>query len=448
VTRATAPRPSGPADVDAALARLYRLHPKRIDLSLGRMHRMLAALGDPHRRVPPVVHVAGTNGKGSVVAFARAMLEAAGYRVNAYTSPHLVRFNERIRLTGNPVEDGHLVELLDRCETANADAPITYFEVTTAAAFLAFAEAPADVLLLEVGLGGRLDATNVVDRPLSTAITRVSMDHRQFLGDTLGAIAFEKAGIAKPGVPLVLGPQAPGEAGATVRAVVAAAAARAGAPLAAADRDWRVADGGDGFVLSERGEDRRSWPMPALAGRHQRDNAATAIRMLAPLADHGLAVPDAAIRRGLAEVAWPARLQRLTRGPLRERLPPDVALWLDGGHNDSAGEVLADWAAASVGGGPLHLVVGMLDSKDPREFLAPLAPLAASVTAVGIPDEPAGLSAEALAEGVRAAGGSPVATAASAAAAIEALAATVRGPARVLICGSLYLAGSILVANG
>jgi len=447
VTGATVPRPSGPADVDAALARLYRLHPKRIDLSLGRMHRMLAALGDPHRRVPPVVHVAGTNGKGSVVAFARAMLEAAGHRVHTYTSPHLVRFNERIRLAGETVSDSHLVELLDRCEAANADAPITYFEITTAAAFLAFAEVPADDLILEVGLGGRLDATNVIDRPLTTAITRVSMDHRQFLGDTIGAIAGEKAGIAKAGVPLVLGPQAPGADGETVRDVVVAAAERSGAILSVAGRDWTVGDVGDGFHI-DAGGTRTSWPAPALAGRHQRDNAATAIRMLAPLADHGLAVPEAAIRRGLAEVAWPARLQRLTRGPMRDRLPPSVGLWLDGGHNDSAGQALADWAETGRAEGPLHVIVGMIDSKDPGEFLGPLAPAVASVTAVGIPDEPAGLPAEALAAKVRALCATPVGTAATAAEAIDALAARLDGPARVLVCGSLYLAGSVLVANG
>jgi dihydrofolate synthase/folylpolyglutamate synthase len=447
VTQATAGASDAQAAVDAALARLYRFHPKRIDLSLGRLTRLLAALGDPHTRLPPVLHVAGTNGKGSVVAFARAMLEAAGHRVHAYTSPHLVRFNERIRLAGDLIADDHLVDVLERCETANGEAPVTYFEVTTAAAFLAFAEMPADALLLEVGLGGRLDATNVVDRPAATAITRISMDHMQFLGETLAAIAAEKAGIVKPGVPLVVGPQAAGPDGAGVLDVIGARAAAAGAPMLAPGRDWTVVPAADGFRLTADGPDRR-FPAPALPGRHQLGNAATAILAAERFAAAaGLALDDAAIRRGLAEVAWPARLQRLTRGPLAGALPAGAELWLDGGHNDSAGQALADWLAARAGDDrrPVHLICGMLESKAPVDFLAPLARHAESLTAVAIPGEPASLTAEEMAGHARRAGIERVALAADPA---EALAALPPAPARVLICGSLYLAGAVLRETG
>lgn len=447
MTQATARATEGNAAVDAALERLYRFHPKRIDLSLGRLYRLLSALGNPHTRLPPVLHVAGTNGKGSVVAFARAMLEAAGHRVHAYTSPHLVRFNERIRLAGDLISDDHLVDILERCETANGEEPITYFEVTTAAAFLAFSEMPADALLLEVGLGGRLDATNVVDRPAATAITRISMDHMQFLGDTLSAIAAEKAGIVKPGVPLVVGPQAAGVDGDAVLEVIGAKAAGAGAPMLAPGRDWSVSVDGETFALRIGAAD-RTFPLPALPGAHQIGNAATAILATERYAAAaGLAIDDAAIRRGLATVSWPARLQRLTRGPLVQAAPEGSTLWLDGGHNDSAGQALADWLAKAgdADGRPLHLICGMLESKAPVDFLTPLARHAASLTAIPIPGEPATLTAELMAGYAQAAGMPGIRTASGPA---EAMASLPPAPARVLICGSLYLAGAVLAENG
>ncbi|WP_448192799.1 bifunctional folylpolyglutamate synthase/dihydrofolate synthase [Azospirillum sp. sgz301742] len=421
---------------DPVLKRLTALHPKIIDLSLGRIHRLLAALGDPHTRLPPVVHVAGTNGKGSTIAFLRAMLEAAGLRVHVYTSPHLVHFHERVRLAGTLITDDHLTALLEECEAANADAPITFFEVTTAAAFLAFARTPADVVLLETGLGGRLDATNVIDRPAVTAITRVSYDHRQFLGDTLSAIAFEKAGILKPGVPAILAPQPDPEAA----GALAERAAEVGAPL----HPWCVEPLPVGFRF-ESAKRRLELPPPGLTGAHQIVNAGVALACL----DHlPVRVDDAAAARGLANARWPARLQRLSRGPLVEDLPAGWELWLDGGHNDSAGEVLAVQAAAwaAQDGRPLDLVFGMLASKEPAEFLGPLAPHIRRLRAVAIPGEEASLSAEAAAAAARAVGITDAVPAADTAAALASLSGA--EPGRALICGSLYLAGTVLAENG
>ncbi|PWC83199.1 folylpolyglutamate synthase [Azospirillum sp. TSH100] len=432
---------------DPVLDRLKGLHPKIIDLSLDRVHRLLAALDHPERKLPPVVHVAGTNGKGSTVAFLRAMLEAAGYRVHVYTSPHLVRFHERIRLAGRLIDDGHLAALLEECEVANAGNPITFFEVTTVAAFLAFSREPADVVLLETGLGGRLDATNVVDRPAVTAVTRISYDHRQFLGDSLLEIASEKAGIFKPGVPVVLAPQPEADA-------LKALNLRANA-IAAPIQSWSVEDLPNGFRF-ESAKRQIDLPMPGLAGAHQITNAGVAIACL----DHlPLPVDDEAVRRGLAAVEWPARLQRLTRGPLAEGLPAGWELWLDGGHNDSAGEVLArqavDWSRGQPdngsGGGPalpLLLIYGMLSSKDPFEFLGPLAPFTHSLRAVAIPGEEASFTAEESCETAKLCGIRDHAAADSVDAALADLVAGRRSPARVLICGSLYLAGTVLAGNG
>ncbi len=432
------PEPARSRTLEQALERVQRLHPKRIDLSLGRMRRLLGALDAPERRLPPVVHVAGTNGKGSTVAFLRAFLEAAGHRVHVYTSPHLVRFTERIRLAGAPVDDDTMIALLDRCEAANGGLPITYFEITTAAAFLAFAEVPADILLLEVGMGGRLDATNVIDRPLVTAITRISMDHQQFLGDTLAAIAAEKAGILKPGVPAVLGPQGEAAAVDTVRA----RAALVGAPLRLPGRDWRCHHDAAGFVL-ETGDARRRFPTPALEGDHQIANAATAI----VTADHlpGFGLDQAALAQGLLCVDWPGRLQPIRRGPLFDQVPPGSALWLDGGHNDSAGEALAGWAASrrAEDGQGVDLIVGMLESKDPVAFLRPLAAWARRLRAIRIPGEPASLPPDGLVEAARRAGMADADVAADVARALTDLAPAGR-PGTVLICGSLYLVGHIL----
>ncbi|HYC01973.1 MAG TPA: folylpolyglutamate synthase/dihydrofolate synthase family protein [Azospirillaceae bacterium] len=429
-----------PPELAAVLDRLMRLHPKLIDLSLDRVRALLATLGHPERRLPPVIHVAGTNGKGSTVAFLRAMLEAAGHRVHAYTSPHLVRFNERIRLAGELVSDDMLLDLLRRVEAANDDAPITYFEVTTCAAFLGFAEVPADLVLLETGLGGRLDATNMVARPAVTAITRISLDHTQFLGDTVTAIAAEKAGILKPGRPCVV--QAQPDAG--VLGVLEARAAALGCPLSLGGRDWRVAPAPGGFRYEGTGR-ALDLPAPALPGAHQLANAGTAIACLEHLP---LTVPDAAVAEGMRRVSWPARLQRLTRGPLVDLLPPGWELWLDGGHNDSGGAVLAeqarDWAAD---GKPMLLVYGMLGTKRPADFLAPLAPHVAGLAGIAIPDEDKTLSAEEAAAAA-AALGIPSVAAEDAAAALRRLVGEAGGPARVLICGSLYLAGTILRENG
>jgi dihydrofolate synthase/folylpolyglutamate synthase len=424
---------------DAVLERLSRLHPKIIDLSLSRVERLLAALGHPERRLPPVVHVAGTNGKGSVLAYLRAMFEGAGRRVHVYTSPHLVRFNERIRLEGKLIDEELLTRLLEECERANGGDPITFFEITTAAAFLAFERHPADLLLLETGLGGRLDATNVIERPLATAITPVSMDHMQFLGDTLPAIAGEKAGILKAGVPAAIGPQPP-----EAMAVIEARAAEIGAPLYCFDAEWSVEPDGDGFVHRGRSGARRL-PAPNLPGRHQIDNAGVALACL-ELMGPAFALSDAQIAAGLRTADWPARLQRLTQGPLSEMLPAESELWLDGGHNEAAGAVLGEMAKGWRDR-PLHLVFGMLDTKEPRAFLGHLAPFVRSLQAVPIPGEHASLTAAQSAEHARAAG-IAASEAESVEAAVAAILQTEPRPCRILICGSLYLAGTVLAENG
>ena len=426
------------AKSDAVLARLLRLHPKKIDLSLGRILTLLSRLGDPHEKLPPVVHVAGTNGKGSSIAFMRAMLEAAGYAVHVYTSPHLVRFNERIRLAGRLIDEGALFDLLQACERANAGDAITYFEITTAAAFKAFAETPADIVLLECGLGGRYDATTVVDRPALTAITPVSMDHMQFLGNTLAQIAGEKAAIQKPGVVSVIGPQAD-----VAGRVIETEAEARGAKLFRAGREWSAhAETSQLVYASPAGS--RKFPLPALSGPHQIGNAGLAIAALEKLSE--FKVLDSHIVTGLRMVDWPARIQHLTRGPLVDLLPGGWELWLDGGHNAAAGEMLAavaaDWDAQ-----PLHLVFGMLDSKDPAAFLAPLVTRTSGLQAVVIPEEDASLSADAL---VRAAAslGLASAEASSVTDAVRRIVIDTHGPARILICGSLYLAGQVLAENG
>jgi len=426
---------------EAVLARLERLHPRIIDLSLARIHRLLEALGRPQTRLPPVVHVAGTNGKGSVLAYMRAALQADGYRVHVYTSPHLVRFNERIRLAGRLIDDATLLTLLDEIERANAGQPITFFEATTAAALLAFAAVPADVLLLETGLGGRLDATNVVERPLLTAITPVSHDHQQFLGHDLAGIAAEKAGILKPGVTAVLGPQPEPAARA-----IAERAAALGAPLVLHGRDWS-ATVDDGALVFASGLGRRRLPSPGLAGSFQASNAGLAVACLERL--EGLPLSAGALARGLAEIDWPARLQPLRRGPLVDLAPPGSELWLDGGHNPGAGVALAEsleaWPQRS-----LHLVFGMLDSKDPHGFLAPLARLRPQIVSVPIGGGQACISAD-TAEAVCRRLDLPFAAAESPAQALSRIAAQAAGrvPApRILICGSLYLAGEVLAENG
>jgi dihydrofolate synthase/folylpolyglutamate synthase len=421
---------------DRILERLGRLHPKLIDLSLGRIERLLAALGNPQDSLPPVVHVAGTKGKGSTVATMRACLEAAGYRVHAYISPHLVRFHERIRLAGELIGEDALSALLEECERANGDAPITFFEITTAAAFLAFVRTQADIVLLEVGLGGRLDATNVVRQPAVTAITPVSLDHQSFLGDTVSAIAGEKAGILKSGVTAVIAPQ-PNEAAAVIEARAAALAA----PLYRSQCEWRCDASGAGMrYVGERWD--FDLPLPSLIGAHQIVNAGTAIACLERLVEFSL--PREAIANGLRHIDWPARLQLLRRGPLIDAVPPDWEVWLDGGHNPLAGEVLGD-VAAGWHDRPLHLVVGMMNTKDAAGFIAPLAKHARSLAAVTIPEEKNALPAEAIAAAAGSAG-IPAHTAGSVLAAIRDIARR-GGTGRVLICGSLYFAGKVLAEN-
>ena len=430
------PVPPSSAEI---LNRLSDLHPKAIDLSLDRIERLLATLGRPQDRLPTVVHVAGTNGKGSVVAFLRAMLEAAGLRVHVYTSPHLVRFTERIVLASREIGEAALVALLQDCERRNAGAPITIFEIITAAAFLGFARERADVTLLETGLGGRLDATNVVARPALTAITPVSLDHQGFLGETLGAIAYEKAGILKRGVGCVVAAQEPAAA-ATIRARAAAV----GTSLFEEGRDWRVDVAGNGL----RYEDERTaltLPRPALAGVHQVHNAGAAIACALCLAGSIPGVSAEAIGQGLRGVRWPARLQCLSGGRLASLLPASWELWLDGGHNPGAAAVLAQHLAGWRDR-PLFLVIGMLRSKDAAAFLRPLAPHARRLLAVPVPEEPASLRAEEVAEIAKAAGIAAEAEG-GAVAALQRLAAAAEGPARVLICGSLYLAGHVLAED-
>jgi dihydrofolate synthase/folylpolyglutamate synthase len=428
---------------DLVLERLNKLHPKLIDLSLDRTWRLLERLGNPERRLPPVIHVAGTNGKGSVIATLRAMLEAAGYRVHAYISPHLVRFHERIRLAGKLIEEDALLDILKACEEINRNEPITFFEITTCAAFLEFARVPGDILLLETGLGGRLDSTNVIEKPLATVLMPISFDHMQHLGDTLAKIAFEKAGIIKRGVPVIVGPQ-PAEAS----AVFEEKAAGMKAPLIRHGLEWRAEAAGEGIRFSDRAGT-RDLPRPSLPGDHQIANAGAALATLPFLT--GFKVDQKAQAAGLRKVEWPARLQRLTRGPLAEKLPRGWELWLDGGHNAAAGEVLADfakhWREGIVGHRPLHLVFGMLNTKEPVAFLKPLAPYTRDLKAVRIEGDHASLPAEEAAAAARAAG-ITAETAENLDAAIEKIVTSSEIPSRVLICGSLYLAGVVLAENG
>lgn len=416
-----------------------------IDLSLGRIERLLVALDHPERRMPGAVHVAGTNGKGSVIAYLRAIFEAAGLRVHVYTSPHLVDFNERIRVAGELIDNHMLSSLLDECEAANAGEPITFFEITTALAMVAFARVPADIVLMETGLGGRLDATNILDRPLLSVITPVSADHGKFLGDSIAEIAGEKAGILKPGVTAVLGPQPPEAAD-----VFTARAKALRAPLCRAGHEWRVAKNG-GDILWRGGGTYLELPPPALKGAHQIDNAGIAIACVQELNRHPhspFTLTADAIARGLQSVEWPARLQRLRRGALVAMLAEGQGweLWLDGGHNPAAGAALAgmakDWADK-----PLHLVIGMLRSKDPVRFLEPLGPEVESVHGIPIPGDKSCFDAEEIAA-VAADLGIASAAAADAADAIDKLRSQTSKVGRILICGSLYLAGAILAENG
>jgi len=421
-----------PQHSDIILERLMSLHPKIIDLVLDRVWRLLAALDHPERRLPPVIHVAGTNGKGSVQAMIRAGLEAGGKAVHAYTSPHLARFHERIRIAGELITEQALAELLEECEQANSGESITYFEITTCAALLAFARSPADYTLLEVGLGGRLDATNVIERPALTIITPVSLDHQQYLGETLAEIAGEKAGILKRGVTCIVGPQDD-----AALDVIEAKAARLDAPLLTWGQHWHVAEENGRLVYQDE-TGLLDLPLPALIGRHQVQNAGIAIAAL-----RHLRFGEAECAAAVTDAFWPARLQRLRQGSLVEAAGR-AELWLDGGHNPAAGEALAE-ALGRLPERPTHLICGMLNTKDIGGYLRPLARVAASLHAVSIPGEVNTLSAgqthaAATAAGIRSTVSDTVVGA------IHDIVATDPG-ALILICGSLYLAGNVLREN-
>ena len=418
---------------DAILARMMALHPKIIDLTLDRVWRLLDRLGNPQNDLPPVIHIAGTNGKGSTQAMMRAGLEAAGDVVHAYTSPHLARFHERIRLAGDLISEDHLTAVLDECYAANGADPITYFEITTCAAFLAMARTPADFTLLEVGLGGRLDATNVIDTPALTIITPISIDHEQYLGDTLAKIATEKAGILKRRVPCIVGPQED-----EAMAVIEATARRLDAPLIAHGQHWHAFEE-RGRLIYQDETGLCDLPLPNLPGAHQIENAGAALAALRHL-HMGEVAHEAAVTRAF----WPARMQRLKTGPLVEAAA-GAELWLDGGHNPAAGQALARHLA-SLPAKPTHLICGMLNTKDIAGYLRPLAAQAESLTALSIPGETNTLPADQTAAAARAAG-LAADTAESALAAVRAI-VTKAPHARILICGSLYLAGGILRENG
>ncbi len=427
--------------IDAVLARFALLHPRRIDLSLDRIERLLGELGSPQLRLPPVVHVAGTNGKGSTIAFMRAALEAEGKRVHVYTSPHLVRFNERFRLAGALVDDERLADALERCEAINAGKPISVFEVITAAGFVLFSEVPADYLLLEVGLGGRYDATNVIDRPAASVITPVSIDHVEFLGSKLETIALEKAGILKRGAPAIIAEQDERALG-----VIEREALKVGAPMRVGGRDFFV-HAENGRLIFEDADGLVDLPLPRLAGRHQRVNAAAAIAALRAIEPR---LSIGALERAMVEVDWPARLQRLRSGRLVALAPARAEVWLDGAHNEAGGRALAEAMAdlEDQAPRPLALICGTLATKDTAGFLAHFKGLAQETLAVPISGEHAGRPAEEVAAIAREVGLNAAASD-SVASALRFLAARAwETPPRILIAGSLYLAGAVFAENG
>ncbi len=436
---------------DAILERLLSLHPKKIDLALDRIRRLLAALDDPQERLPPVIHVAGTNGKGSVCAFSRAMLEAQGLRVHMHISPHLVRFHERIRLAGELISEEELCDTLMEVERVNAGAPITFFEITAAAMFLSFARHPADAVVLEVGLGGIFDATNVVKHPAMTVIQPVGLDHLEFLGNDLAGIAREKAGIIKKGSPLVVGPQDD-----VAQNEILSRADQLSVSAFVYNQDF-AARQEHGRMVYEDGDGLLDLPLPKLIGRHQIENAGVAIAALrhARIFNEKRSGwgNDAAIERGLSTVDWPGRLQRLHHGPLMEAAPKGAEVWLDGGHNPHCAAAVSRAIAdlEERGERPLYLVCGMLRTKDAVGFLNAFRGLARHVVTVEIPGEPASLGAGALYDAAREAG-LDAAPGEDLEDAILQIAARAHmdlheAPPRILICGSLYLAGIVLAEN-
>ncbi len=423
------------------MQRFLALHPKLIDLKLERTLNLLEKLGCPHKSLPPVIHVAGTNGKGSTIAFMRAMLEAAGKKVHVYTSPHLVDFNERIRLAGQLVHEDQLIDAFKRCEAVNNGAPITVFEMTTVAAFLLFSEVPADILLLEVGLGGRYDATNVIETPLASVITPVSIDHREYLGDTIDKITYEKAGILKRNVQAIIATQSE-----DVRQLIENESARIGSPLVIADQDYTCFEE-HGRLIYQDAHGLLDLPLPKLFGRHQYNNAATAIAALRTCFGPDFPVP--AIEAGLTKVEWPARMQRLNQGNLVKTAPKGAEIWLDGGHNAAGGKALAD----SVGeleeklSKPLILIVGMLAHKETEAFLRSFSGLAQELYAIDIPEHSNCRPATEIAQIARKSGlNSAVVGDINDVLHFLSARSWVNAP-RIIICGSLYLAGEVLKIN-
>ena len=416
----------------ALLAQMMALHPSEIDLSLDRTWRLLDALGNPQTRLPPVIHLAGTNGKGSTLAMIRAGLEAAGQRVHCYISPHLSRFHERITLAGQEISEAELAARLAQTLGANDGQPVTFFEATTCAAFAAFAETAADALLLETGMGGRLDTTNVVATPRLTVITPIALDHQAFLGDTLPEIAAEKAGILKRRSPVVVARQE-----AAALEVIEAQAARLQAPVTAHGQHFHAWEE-RGRLTYQDETGLLDLPLPALPGPHQIDNAGTALAAL-----RALGIGETACEAAMKAVRWPARMQRLATGPLKATIPR-ADLWLDGGHNPHAARAVAD-TLASLPRRPTYLVFALLKNRDPSAFLAPLTPYATGLTAIPIPDEPNTTPPERLARAATDLGLS-AGTAPDLSSALAGIAE--RDPtARILICGSLYLAGAVLREN-
>jgi dihydrofolate synthase/folylpolyglutamate synthase len=424
---------SAPLRSDVVLDRLNALHPKAIDLSLSRTEELLTTLGNPERSLANVVHIAGTNGKGSTLAFLKAICEAAGLTVNCYTSPHLIRFAERISIAGSAIDEATLISVLEECEAANTSKPITLFEITTVAAFLAFSRQPADVTLIETGLGGRFDSTNVFKKPALTIITPISMDHMNWLGDTLAEIAFEKAGILKTNVPAVIGPQQPDAA-----KIIQDRAEEISTKTIINGNNWDILSTEDTFSITFD-ETVLALARPSLTGDHQITNAATAAVAAKQLTN--LSISDDAIRSGIKNARWPGRLQLLD-GALAKFLPEGWSLWLDGGHNAAASEALAA-VAKQWDDQPLHLIFGFLNSRDPQEFLSPLADHIDTLQAVPIPGEEASLSATETATAANQLG---IATeeAEGFAEALPRIVEQAEKPGRILICGSLYLAGAVL----
>lgn len=433
---------------DQLIERLLTLHPKGFDLSLERITRLLARLGDPHMRLPPVIHVAGTNGKGSSAAFARALLEAAGRSVHVHTSPHLVHWHERYRIGGSEggrlVEDAVLAEAISRVAEANGGETITLFEILTAVTFILFSEHPADAAIIEVGLGGRFDATNVIERPAVSLITSVSLDHEAFLGDRVELIAAEKAGIIKPGCPVVIGQQEHDAA----REVLLDTAERLGCPVLVYGQDF-LAYEENGRMVYQDADGLMDLTLPRLKGRHQLANAAAAIAAVKAAGfDASMAFCDAAMERA----EWPGRLQRLTDGELKDCAPDGAELWIDGGHNPSAGAAITEALAEMEERDPkpLYVIAGMIATKDQAGYFRNFAGMARRVFTVPVEQSEAGvpndeLAARAMEAGVEA---EPISSVRNALLLLKEGSDPTEPPPRILICGSLYLVGAVLAENG